>query len=137
MSRTTLVGAVTALVLIALVRPAPASNDIPQLDVEASCRAAEGAAMVVGRDGDNCRSDERSAKEALARDWDNFTGNDKTHCVALVKTGGPPSYVELLACLEVSRDARRIIQERSQHATERGAQGSETTGAGTASPSAR
>jgi hypothetical protein len=137
MARTKLIGAATALVIALLVRPAPAADGIPQLDVEPSCQAAEGAAMVVGRDGDNCRSDEWAAKAAVARDWDKFSGTDKSHCVALVKTGGPASYVELLSCLEVSRDARRIVQERSQRAVKRSTQGGETTGAGSAFPPTR
>jgi hypothetical protein len=30
----------------------------------------------------------------------------------MVSTGGSPSYVELLSCLEMSRDAKKIAQER-------------------------
>jgi len=35
---------------------------------------------------------------------------DKTQCVGNVKTGGPASYVELLSCLEIMRDAKAIRQ---------------------------
>jgi hypothetical protein len=34
------------------------------------------------------------------------TADDKTRCVATVQTGGVPSYVELLSCLETRRDAK-------------------------------
>ena len=132
MARTAFLGALTALVISVSSQPAWTAETVPQLDVEPSCRAAEGAAQVVGRDGNNCRSDENNAMAALGRDWDSYSSADKSHCTALVKTGGPPSYVELLSCLEVSRDARRIVQERSQRATGRGAPGGETTGTGTA-----
>ena len=30
----------------------------------------------------------------------------------MTSTGGDPSYVELLSCLEMSRDAKKIAQER-------------------------
>jgi hypothetical protein len=30
----------------------------------------------------------------------------------MVSTGGSPSYVELLSCLEMSRDAKKIAQDR-------------------------
>jgi hypothetical protein len=35
-------------------------------------------------------------------------GADKTDCVTLENSGGPASYVELLSCLEIMRDARSI-----------------------------
>jgi hypothetical protein len=90
-----------------------AAEQPPQLDIEPSCRAAEGAAAVIGRGPDNCRNDERNARGQLERDWPAYTAADKSHCTALVHTGGPASYVELLSCLELARDARRIAQERA------------------------
>jgi hypothetical protein len=33
---------------------------------------------------------------------------DKTLCIGMESSGGPASYVELLSCLEVNRDAREI-----------------------------
>jgi hypothetical protein len=106
-----------------------ARDGVPQLDVEPSCRAAAAAAMVVGRTRDNCHTDEKTAREAVAREWDTFSAADRRHCHSLVTTGGPPSYVEFLSCLEVSRDARKVDQERSQRANGDAA-GGETTGAG-------
>jgi hypothetical protein len=111
------------------VQGAWARDNVPQLDVEPSCRAAAEAAMVVGRTGDNCRADEKNAREATAREWDSFSAADRRHCHSLVTTGGPPSYVELLSCLEVSRDARKVDQDRAQRANGDAA-GGETTGVG-------
>ena len=137
MARMEALGAVAALavVLSAAVLPAAplsAREDVPRLDVDPGCRAAEAAATVVGRDRDNCRADESSAKDVLGRDWDSYSGADKAHCIALVKTGGPPSYVELLSCLEISRDARKIRQDSARRTAERDAKDSATTGAGAA-----
>lgn len=112
-------------------RTAQAVEQVPYLDIEPSCQAAESAALIVGRGGDNCRADERGAKDVLTREWDNFSTSDRSHCQALVITGGPPSYVELLSCMEVSRDARRMAQQRVQPGNKRGG---ETTGAGPAAP---
>jgi hypothetical protein len=130
MVRTRLLAAAAALALGLPAVGASAANDkVPQLDVEPSCLAAEAAALVVGRTGDNCRNDEKNARDALAREWDSFSVADRGHCRSLIRTGGPPSYVELLSCLEVSRDARKIAEERTQRART-GSQGSETTGVG-------
>jgi hypothetical protein len=41
-------------------------------------------------------------------DWSKYAANDKTRCVGMTRTGAPASYVELLACLEIMRDARQI-----------------------------
>jgi hypothetical protein len=49
--------------------------------------------------------DERTAKDALAKDWSNFSPLARIQCVGMNRTGGPPSYVELLVCLEIMRDA--------------------------------
>jgi hypothetical protein len=125
-------GAVAALAFLLSTLPLSAREAVPHLDVDPGCRAAEAAATVVGRDRDNCRADESSAKDALGRDWDKYSSADKSHCTALVQTGGPPSYVELLSCLEISRDARKIRQDSARRTSERDAKDGATTGAGAA-----
>jgi hypothetical protein len=57
-------------------------------------------------------NDEKAAREDLVKNWSSFSGADKTHCLSMVSTGGSPSYVELLSCLEMSRDAKKIAQGR-------------------------
>ncbi len=77
----------------------------PELDVSTSCRAAARGSVTVGGDKQACLNDERTAKDALAKDWGNFSPLTRTQCVGMNRTGGPPSYVELLVCLEIMRDA--------------------------------
>src|SRR5260370_42567209 len=77
----------------------------PELDVSISCRAAARGSVAVGGDQQACLNDERTAKDALAKDWSSFSPLARTQCVGMNRTGGPPSYVELLVCLEVMRDA--------------------------------
>jgi hypothetical protein len=77
----------------------------PEFDVSISCRAAARGSVTVGTDQQACLSDERTAKDALAKDWSNFSALARTQCVGMNRTGGPPSYVELLVCLEIMRDA--------------------------------
>jgi hypothetical protein len=57
-------------------------------------------------------NDEKAAREDLVKNWSSFSADDKTHCLSMVSTGGGPSYVELLSCLEMSRDAKKIAQGR-------------------------
>ncbi len=80
----------------------------PRLNVGPSCDAAARGAIVLGRDKAACMGDENAALDTLKKDWAKFSAADKTQCVGNVRTGGAPSYVELLSCLEIMRDAKKI-----------------------------
>src|SRR6201987_6557368 len=92
-----------------LMTVAPA---VPTLKVEPSSKAAGAAGLMMGRTTEPCLNDEKSAREDLVKNWSSFSADDKTHCLSMVSTGGGPSYVELLSCLEMSRDAKKIAQGR-------------------------
>jgi hypothetical protein len=78
------------------------------LEVGTSCEAAGRGAVVLGRNKEACLADETAAQDTLKQNWPKYAANDKTQCVGMTKTGGPASYVELLSCLEIMRDARQI-----------------------------
>jgi hypothetical protein len=80
----------------------------PTLNVDTSCVAAGMGSVVLGRDKKACLADETTAQDTLKQNWSKYAANDKTECVGMVTTGGPPSYVELLSCVEILRDARNI-----------------------------
>lgn len=91
---------------IAITTPGIAwAGGLPELDVSASCNSAARGSAVVGTGRQACLNDERTAKDALAKEWSNFSPLAKAQCIGMNKTGGPPSYVELLVCLEMMRDA--------------------------------
>jgi len=101
----------TAVVVLMLGLPAIALADSPpRLDVSPSCEAAARGAISAGRDKEACLIDERTAEGVLSQNWSKYDAADKTQCVGNVKTGGPASYVELLSCLEIMRDAKAIRQ---------------------------
>jgi hypothetical protein len=77
----------------------------PELDVSTSCSAAVRESVAVGANKQACLDDERVAKDTLTKDWSTFSPDARTQCVGMNRTGGPPSYVELLVCLEIMRDA--------------------------------
>ncbi len=80
----------------------------PVLQVVTSCEAAGRGAVVLGRNKEACLADETTAQDTLKQNWAKYAANDKTQCVGMTRTGGPASYVELLSCLEIMRDARQI-----------------------------
>ncbi|MFA6267242.1 MAG: hypothetical protein WC670_16180 [Pseudolabrys sp.] len=85
-----------------------AANQIPQFDVEPSCRAAAQAATTLNRNAGNCIQDEHNARAKLDQQWGDFTASQQTHCLRLSALGGLPSYVELLTCLEMAKEAAAI-----------------------------
>jgi hypothetical protein len=100
-----------AVLLLGLPAAAALADSPPKLDVTISCSAAARGAISAGRDKESCLADERAAQDILAKGWSAFSAADKTQCIGNVKTGGPASYVELLSCLEVMRDAKKFRED--------------------------
>jgi len=84
------------------------AGGLPMLDVGRSCEAAGTGAAVLGRDKKACLGDETTAQDTLRQNWAKYAAGDKGDCIGMVTTGGPASYVELLSCVEILRDARNI-----------------------------
>ena len=80
----------------------------PTLQVGPSCDAAGRYGIVLGRNKEACLADETTAQDTLKQNWSKYGASDKSDCVGMVTTGGPASYVELLSCVEILRDARNI-----------------------------
>jgi hypothetical protein len=89
------------------------AGEVPKLNIEPSCKTAGVEGMALGRTTQSCLNDENGARDQLVKDWSSFSASDKSHCRSMVSTGGSPSYVELLSCLEMSRDAKKIAQTRN------------------------
>jgi len=96
--------AVVALVL-GLLTAITRADGPPKLDVGPTCNAAAGYAIADGRNKEACLADEHAAESTLGQNWSKYKAADKAQCIGTVNVGGPPSYVELLSCIEVLRDA--------------------------------
>ena len=83
-----------------------AAEQPPQLNLAPSCNVA--AAGVSGRTRETCMKDEDAARQTLAGKWKEFSADQQRRCTNLVHMGGPPSYVELLTCLEMAQQAKQI-----------------------------
>ena len=98
----------TALSALAVEAQVARADSPPRLKVESSCEAAGRGAIVLGRNKEACLADETTAQDTLKQNWSKYGASDKSDCVGMVTTGGPASYVELLSCVEILRDARNI-----------------------------
>jgi hypothetical protein len=87
----------------------PVADRVPTLNVEASCRAVTDLNRTSGladaQSFDACMRDENSARQELAPIWTSFAAADRTRCADEASSGGVYSYVELLVCLQMARDA--------------------------------
>jgi hypothetical protein len=89
------------IAILATLSPIPVSNTVPTFDIARECRFEAGSMV----DLDRCSRDEAAALEQLKNEWARFVGTDKKTCVGETTTGDFSSYVELLICLEMARDA--------------------------------
>src|SRR5262249_14778686 len=96
--------------------PAARSGDIPTLDVRPVCRGiARQGELEVGLQQtsfEQCVKSEQDTREQLNKEWSTFTTADKTGCIALAQTGGEPSYTELITCMEMARDVRKLHEDQ-------------------------
>jgi hypothetical protein len=91
-----------------LIAAANSPARVPAFDVTPSCRAAAVALSSNGRDMKGCLNSENSARKSLVEQWGQFAAADRSMCSTLSMTGGSPTYTELLTCLEMARDGRKI-----------------------------
>lgn len=106
------IGAATLLLLPLVIIAAPsvcAADDLPSFNVNASCTAQ--AAVAPERKA-KCLSEEQNARSVLERQWQTFGAADKRVCTETATIGGGSSYVELLTCLQMAADARKLPANR-------------------------
>jgi len=84
--------------------------DVPVYDVAPGCRAA---VTVMPGSFEACMKDEQTARAQLAATWDRFAGPIRDNCVQTESTGGSPSYVELLTCLQMAQNAKTLPQNKT------------------------
>ncbi len=44
----------------------------------------------------------------MKTEWSTFSAADKKHCIAEATMGGESSYTDLITCLEMARDVRKL-----------------------------
>jgi hypothetical protein len=83
------------------------AGGLPSLEFAQGCRdGARGDANFLAI----CMRDEQQARQKLSAEWETFPHADRTQCTALARLGGGglQSYVELITCLEMAKEARAL-----------------------------
>jgi hypothetical protein len=101
----------------------PATDRVPLLDVEPVCQgiAEQGGATLhdplmahespksaTVNTKKDCVDSEQHLRNQLVTAWERFDAADRAHCVRESEMGGESSYTELLTCLEMARDVRKL-----------------------------
>jgi hypothetical protein len=85
---------------------AAAPTSPPKFNIAPGCKAAaainQAMDLSVGQNYQTCIEDEEAARQQLVQNWSGFTPQDRTRCIGQTQINGMPSYVEVLACLQVT-----------------------------------
>jgi hypothetical protein len=88
------------IAILATLSPIAVSDTVPKFDTVRECSFEGGPSVDVAR----CSRDEAAALRQLQQAWAQYAGADRKTCTAEATIGGFASYVELLSCLEMTRD---------------------------------
>jgi hypothetical protein len=88
-------------------------QNVPNLDAARSCRAEAAGSLGAKKDNESCLKTEQAARDQLAKDWTGFATGDRSTCTGQSSIGGQATYTELLTCLEMMRDARKLSKENN------------------------
>ena len=81
------------------------ADRVPNLDFVPGCQQA---VTVTTASMKSCLRDERNARKVLTRSWARFAPQEQMRCTEETNLDGTPSYVELLTCLQIAAEARKL-----------------------------
>jgi hypothetical protein len=111
-----LIAAFVAMLVCTVSASLAKDGSPPTIDLQKTCQATvAAAAAVIGNTGqgdiDVCMQDELAARMQILNEWASFPALARSRCVKPQEY--VPSYVEWVACLEMTRDVLKLRQERS------------------------
>ncbi len=83
-----------------------AADVVPNFNVEPTCKGGLDSPGLNERYG-RCIAEEKDARSRLQSTWSQYPVADRAQCSDTARMG-TPSYVELLTCLEMARDASKL-----------------------------
>jgi hypothetical protein len=89
------------------------ADNVPKFNIERGCKVDSTASSLdTGLDETikRCVHDEQQAQDQLQTQWSQFAPSDKALCTSQTTEGGgvPPSYVELLTCLQGQQLVKKL-----------------------------
>jgi hypothetical protein len=91
------------IIILASLPLTTVADSVPKFDIARECRSEGGSQATL----EGCAANEAKARDQLQPEWIQFSSHDKAVCISETSMDGTPSYVELLVCLEMARDAKK------------------------------
>jgi hypothetical protein len=109
---------VSTIMLASQLAVVKVADDVPSFNIQRECRVDSASAFDLNA-GLNatikrCVSDEEAAKVQLEKNWSSFAAADRVMCTGMTvgekgdDSSTPPSYVELMTCLNDQQYARKL-----------------------------
>lgn len=86
------------------------ADRVPNFDIKKSCSSVAKLGLSVSQTPDACIKDEETAREQLKEKWSSFPASDRDRCISTTEIGGTPSYVEIMTCLQIAQDVKKLKQ---------------------------
>jgi hypothetical protein len=89
------------------------ADDVPELNIDPVCHGIAQQAATPGETGgpdlafSQCVKSEQAMRQKLTCEWSTFMPADRKNCVG-AERGAMASYTDLVTCLEMARDARKL-----------------------------
>jgi hypothetical protein len=93
------------------------ADDVPKFDIARGCKIDSTSAFDLNaglnESVKRCVNDEQQAKGQLETQWSGFANADRTMCTSSTTNDSsiPPSYVDLLTCLQDQQLARKLPKQ--------------------------
>lgn len=84
------------------------ADKLPIFDIKKSCSSVAHLGLSVSQTPDACIKDEENAREQLKEKWSSFPASDRNRCISTTEIGGTASYVEVLTCLQIAQDVKKL-----------------------------
>jgi hypothetical protein len=101
-----------ALLSLGLLGAQPVSNRMPEVKVDALCRAMSADAklmrLVETRTVAECVNDENDAKRQLSTVWGSTSESIRNRCQSDGIALGTRGYLDLLACIQIANDTKSV-----------------------------
>jgi hypothetical protein len=82
------------------------SDAVPRYNIEPTCKGGLGSPGLNERYS-SCIAEENAARQKLEASWASWPVGDRSVCSETARMGAA-SYVELLTCLEMAREAKKL-----------------------------
>jgi hypothetical protein len=103
---------VYASALCSLFGVSALAQQLPRFDIEATCRTVQALTPQDVDPVQGCIRDETEAEQQLKAVWSSAAANHRETCAAETQVEGYPSYVDVLACLQMYQGAASTAPPR-------------------------